>query len=360
MAYNWLTLWCGTVRALAKFAVLCVVAALAYAIATFLSQHTDSRAGLRPAAAVIHALDERAAHAGPIVTARFWAGSPGALESRVAASQVHSPPLVQFVWQIVTPPQEQAPKPSPNPHAVANESPRVRSPELAGIREAQRLMHPSRREVAEVEQRLKDSLSRPLYAHFELFVYVSKAAHGPWAQRMYVFEKRRDGNLRPLYFWPVSTGLEHDEYDFTGERLSTHTPAGFYELDPHRFYMHHVSAEWREPMPYAMFLNWVTNGTPTGLAIHAAVGNEISKLGARASSGCIRLPPEAARTLFMLVRAHYRGLAPRFAIDPRTRTMSNDGVLLRNARGDVELARGYKVLVFIENYGGENFVAAMF
>ena len=34
--------------------------------------------------------------------------------------------------------------------------------------------------------------------------------------------------------------------------------------------------------------------------------------------------------------------------------------MLHDNDGRLELAKGYKVLVFIENYGGENVVAALF
>ena len=40
--------------------------------------------------------------------------------------------------------------------------------------------------------------------------------------------------------------------------------------------------------------------------------------------------------------------------------MSNDGLLMHDAEGKLQLAEGYKVLVFIENYGGDNVVAAVF
>jgi hypothetical protein len=113
-------------------------------------------------------------------------------------------------------------------------------------------------------------------------------------------------------------------------------------------------------MPYAMFFNWVKDGNQTGLAIHAASGEDVPLLGQRASSGCIHLSEENARTLFTLIRTQYRGLAPRFAIDRRTGTMSNDGILLHDASGKLKLAEGYKVLVFIEDYGGQNVVAALF
>ena len=40
--------------------------------------------------------------------------------------------------------------------------------------------------------------------------------------------------------------------------------------------------------------------------------------------------------------------------------MSSDGILLHDRQGHVQMAEGYKVLVFIENYGGDNVVAALF
>ena len=39
--------------------------------------------------------------------------------------------------------------------------------------------------------------------------------------------------------------------------------------------------------------------------------------------------------------------------------MSNEGIILHDADGYVRLAEGYMVLVFIENCGGENVVAAL-
>ncbi len=219
---------------------------------------------------------------------------------------------------------------------------------------------PMTKQTALVEERLRSNLTSELYDNFELFLYVSKAPVGPWAQRMYVFRKEAAGNLVPLYAWPVSTGRERDEYNSRGLSLPSYTPSGYYELDPQRFFTHHVSSQWGEPMPFAMFFNWLKNGTRTGVAIHSAVGDEVADLGTRASAGCIRLAPDAARTLFTLIRAQYRGLAPRFAIDRRTGTMSNAGIVLHDATGRPELAEGYRVLVFIENYGGQDIVAAMY
>ena len=196
--------------------------------------------------------------------------------------------------------------------------------------------------------------------HFELFLYVSKADRGPLAQRMYVFQKDASGDLALLYNWPVSTGREQIEYNSAGARLPSFTPAGYYELDPVRMYPHYRSVQWDQPMPNAMFFNWVDHGNQTGLAIHGASGEDIGLLGTRASAGCVRLAPENARVLFSLIRENYKGLVPKFAYDKRTSTMANDGMLLHDSDGSLQLAQGYKVLVFIENYGGENVVAALF
>jgi lipoprotein-anchoring transpeptidase ErfK/SrfK len=219
---------------------------------------------------------------------------------------------------------------------------------------------PTAAEITQVEQRLKDNLTSEMINNFELFLYVSKASSGPWSQRMFVFQKQASGDLNLAYSWPVSTGREKVEYNATGQKLPSFTPAGYYELDPHRFYTHYTSGQWGEPMPFAMFFNWQKDGEATGLAIHSASGDDVAQLGTRASAGCIRLPPDAAQTLFSLIKSKYRGLAPKFAIDRRTGTMSNDGILVHDAQGHVQLADGYRVLVFIEDYGGENVVAAMY
>ncbi len=215
-------------------------------------------------------------------------------------------------------------------------------------------------ELVRVTLRLKENLTHEMLQNFKLFLYVSKADRGPWAQRLYVFRKDASDNLTMLYNWPASTGREKFEIAPNGTRQHTITPAGYYELDPSRMYQTHYSGEWREPMPYAMFFNWENHGYQTGLAIHGAAGFEVAQLGTRASAGCVRIGPENAQLLFGLIRAEYKGLAPRFAFDQRTATMSNDGVLMHDRAGNLNMAEGYKVLVFVENYGGENVVASLF
>jgi lipoprotein-anchoring transpeptidase ErfK/SrfK len=207
-----------------------------------------------------------------------------------------------------------------------------------------------------VEQRLRDSLSPEMLQNFGLFIYVSKAEAGPWAQHMVVFQKAGD-ELLPLYDWPVSTGRETMEADAVGVQLPTTTPSGYYELDPKRMYESYHSTQWNESMPYAMFFNWKDHGVQTGLAIHAATDDAAGLLGMRASAGCVRLSLDNARTLFTLIRDNYKGSAPKFGIDKYTGTIMNNGLILHDAAGNVELAPGYSVLVYIDDYGGQNLEA---
>lgn len=215
-------------------------------------------------------------------------------------------------------------------------------------------------EVARVTQRLRDNLTPDMLDHFELFLYVSKASAGPWAQHMYVYQKAGSGDLKLLYNWPVSTGREKVEFNASGARLPSFTPGGYYQLDPDRFHARYRSVQWDQPMPFAMFFNWVDHGYQTGLAIHGASGEDVGLLGMRASAGCVRLAPENAKILFNMIRGQYAGLVPKFAYDKKTATMANDGMLLHDRDGRLELTKGYKVLVFIENYGGSEVVAALF
>jgi lipoprotein-anchoring transpeptidase ErfK/SrfK len=215
-------------------------------------------------------------------------------------------------------------------------------------------------EVARVLSHLKVSLTKELYENFGLFLFVSKAEHGPWSQRMFVFRKEESGDLNLLYSFPVSTGREVVMAGPSGQMYRTSTTPGYYQIDPDRTYRRYHSSQWDHAMPYAMFFNWEHDGLQTGLAIHAADGTDISLLGTRASAGCIRLHPQNAQLLFNLVRKNYRGLAPRFAYDSRTATMANDGLLMHDKNGNLKFADGYKVLVLIENNGGGDVIAALF
>ncbi len=219
---------------------------------------------------------------------------------------------------------------------------------------------PNAGEIARVEQRLRVNLTSELLTGFDLFLYVSKAERGPWAQRMYVFDKQSGGDLALMHAWPVSTGRDARVLTKNGLRVALNTPTGYYQLDPGRFYTRYTSMEWGMPMPNAMFFNWVHDGDQTGLAIHGASGEDVALLGTRASAGCIRLAPDNAKELFNLIRTKYKGPVPRFAYDTKTSTMSNDGILWHDRNGNLRLADGYKVLVFIEDFSGENVVAMLY
>ncbi|HEY2070888.1 MAG TPA: L,D-transpeptidase family protein [Rhizomicrobium sp.] len=266
--------------------------------------------------------------------------------------QIVAPPKSQDLASVTPPPPRASIVPQSQPPATAM----LQSVPSPGISAPP----PSPAELVRVTQRLKDSLTTEMLQHFEMFLYVSKAEHGPWAQRMYVFRKESGGDLTLLYNWPVSTGRELVEFAPNGSREPSNTPAGYYQLDPERMFTHYTSGQWHQPMPYAMFFNWENHGYQTGLAIHAASGDDIALLGKRSSAGCVRLAPENARVLFGLIRASYKGLVPKFAYDKRTATMANDGMLLKDTKGNLQYADGYKVLVFIEDYGGESVVAALF
>jgi lipoprotein-anchoring transpeptidase ErfK/SrfK len=284
--------------------------------------------------------------------------APSALRPPIVESAPASVSAPDTEVAAVTPP---APKFTLAPQAMAPAAPPDRTIASTATGALPPDRQPSASELAAVTQHLRDSLTQEMLANFELFLFVSKAEGTTAAgQRMYVFQKQNSGDLVLLHNWPVSTGREKVEFAPDGTKQPSFTPAGYYELDANRMYVHHFSGQWKQPMPYAMFFNWENHGYQTGLAIHSATGDDIGLLGARASAGCVRLAPENARTLFSLIKNNYRGLMPKFAYDKRTATMANNGVLLHTTDGRLEMAEGYKVLVFIENYGGENVVAALF
>lgn len=213
---------------------------------------------------------------------------------------------------------------------------------------------PTRSEL--VQTRLRQRLAPDMLSHFDLFLYVSKSAAGPLAQRMYVFRKQKEG-LQLAYEWAASTGREKVEVNARGRSVITATPIGYYQLDPQRMYPRYRSASWDQEMGNTMFFDWERAGSQTGLAIHAATPADIAKLGSRASGGCVRLAPDNAATLYELIQENYRGPVPRFAYDAETRTSSNQGDFMRTSGGELKLRNGYRVLVVLEDYGGE---AALF
>jgi hypothetical protein len=205
--------------------------------------------------------------------------------------------------------------------------------------------------------RLKDKLTPEMVDHFDLILYVSKANSGVLAQRMVVF-RNSDGVLTPIHDWKVSTGREQDEVSPRGRSTFTATPKGFYEFDPDRMYRAYHSWNWDRDMPHAMFFNWERRGVETGLAIHAATDEDIAKLGNRASAGCVHLGPENAALLYHMVKGH-EGRVPRFAYNADTETMSNSGNFMHDRKGRLRMVKGYKALVMIDDYSGDNRLAGL-
>ncbi|MEO7055007.1 MAG: L,D-transpeptidase, partial [Rhizomicrobium sp.] len=210
-----------------------------------------------------------------------------------------------------------------------------------------------------VRAQLEQNLTPDLRRNFDLFLFVSTAAHGPAAQRLYIFRKSSDGKLAPAYDWAASTGRDQYERSPLGHRTFTATPTGFYQFDPDRMYRDYRSRAWDGAMPYAMFLNWEQKGVPTGVAVHATTPSTIGRLGKRASAGCIHISAQNAALLYKMIRSDYRGPVPRFAYDEGKEMISNRGDLMRNAKGQIEMANGFRVLIDIENFSGRDVVAAL-
>lgn len=197
-----------------------------------------------------------------------------------------------------------------------------------------------------VASRLRDSVPSDLFAYFDVYLYVSKAAAGPWAQHMFIFHKSADNHLVFEQSVPVSTGRERHEKYFTS------TPTGLFELDPNRFDRNHHSHRWNNaPMPWAMFLDYTINNHLAGVALHSGIGH-VALLGQRASGGCVRMPPEMAETLFKRFQATEGGMVPAFAFNDSHSTTRTDGTLELSADGQVVMQPGYKVLLVIQDYPG--------
>ncbi len=205
-----------------------------------------------------------------------------------------------------------------------------------------------------VAQRLKDSVPSELFSYFDMYLYVSKAADGAWAQHMFVFRRASSGRLIFEESFPVSTGRERHEKYFTS------TPTGLFELDPNRFDANHRSHRWHNaPMPWAMFLDYTIHGHLAGVALHSGIGH-VADLGHRASGGCVRMPPEEAEEYFKRFRAEEYGEVPVFSFDSLSGTTNTDGQIARDPAGRPRLTSGYKVLVVIQNYpGGPALVAVL-
>ena len=203
-------------------------------------------------------------------------------------------------------------------------------------------------EAGRVATRLSGKVPPELSPYFDTFIYVSKAAGGPWGQRLFLFHKNADGTLAYEQSFSVSTGREKSEQYFTA------TPTGLFELDVHRFFPMARSAKWDDAkMPWAMFLNYAYRTKMAGVALHAAIGShELAMMGRRASGGCVRLPLAKANLLYHRFLSDERGQVPVLTFDEARGTTNTTGSVTHDQQGNIVLSDGLKVLVVIENYAG--------
>ncbi|HXC55450.1 MAG TPA: L,D-transpeptidase [Rhizomicrobium sp.] len=273
-----------------------------------------------------------------------------AIAAPVIAPAPHIAPIVMVKVLVATPRRTPA-----RPRTIARAVSRTRLPPgaVAATPLPPQSVAPDPAEIAElagqVAARVSDKVPAALVPYFDTFIYVSKAAGGPWAQRLFLFRKAADGTLALDQSFPVSTGRERSEQYFTA------TPTGLFELDVHRFFPMARSAKWNDArMPWAMFLNYSYRTQMAGVALHAAIGaHELADIGHRASGGCVRLPLAKADLLYHRFLAEERGAVPVFTFDEARGTTNTAGLAVHDDKGDIVLADGVRVLVVIDNYGGK-------
>jgi len=141
----------------------------------------------------------------------------------------------------------------------------------------------------------EDSLRRHLNEN-KVVVVVNKAASGPGAQSLVLYENGTE-SMRIK----VSTGKEEQVRSTSGRVYVSTTPRGHWR--PTKVYKDYLSYTWDAPMPNAVFY-------VGGIAIHATGQSNYSKLGTRASGGCVRTTLEDSKKIREIVMDSGRGSAP--------------------------------------------------
>lgn len=163
-----------------------------------------------------------------------------------------------------------------------------------------------------------------LYKAFPLILVINKNASGPGAQRISVYE-----NGIKTQEWKVSTGRERWELAKSGRRYFSVTPLGWYY--PKTMSRDHWSHTWKVKMEFAVFFNG-------GVALHATTPDLYSRLGTRASGGCIRMEYQNAEYIFNRILAEGKGLVPY---------IRRDGSVYKDRRGNPQYTRNWKTLIAV-------------
>lgn len=288
-----------------------------------------------------------------------------------------APPVAPAVGEPVakTPHAKAVVEPQPIKVALAIPTPRISAPAVVPAPPAPAKPAPAKMEAAALtlpamggplheldddlvrresvaERRMLATVPDEIEPYFDLFMYVSKSTRGPLAQRMFVFQRDADGKLIAYADWRVSTGREKIELN-QERKVRTTTPEGIFVLDPKRFYRRHWSKNWdNAPMHHAMFYDLMNNGRVSGLAIHAAAGQDkIKRLGKRDSAGCIRLSPKNAKELFYKIRNTTQGRVPVLEVNERGST-DRWGRIQHDEAGTMMMQDGYRAVLFVENFDG--------
>lgn len=172
---------------------------------------------------------------------------------------------------------------------------------------------------------------------FKNIIVINKANEGSDKQTMRLYT---DGKLKE--FTRISTGRENYEKGCAPNQIpkrdhcSKHaywsqTPVGYFDVDD--LVENYFSNLWQTWMPYAVFFE-------SGIATHQAPAGTESKLGGRASGGCVRLHPSAAPIIFNYVKNAGKGLIPK---------INRNGDVAKTAQGDIIREQGYKTLVIVQN-----------
>jgi len=130
----------------------------------------------------------------------------------------------------------------------------------------------------------------------KVVIVINKAARGTGAQTLKLYESGVE-----VMSTKVSTGKEERVVSTSGRTYISTTPKGFFR--PTKMYTDYLSYTWNAPMPNAVFFIG-------GIAIHATGTSNYSKLGSRASGGCVRTTLEDSKKIREIVMESGKGSAP--------------------------------------------------